>query len=44
MKLFAAVGYRTYCDYVAYIEIKSHTFAGLTSRSEHLLEDVTYIT
>ena len=40
MKIFDARGYLT-CLTNA---INNHTFASLTSRSEHLLKNVTYVT
>ena len=43
MKIFDARGYLTFLALPAN-EIKNHTFASLTSGSEHLLKFVTYVT
>ena len=43
MKIFDARGYLTFCHCLANA-IKNHTFASLTSGSEHLLKYVTYVT
>ena len=43
MKIFDAHGYLTFWHCLANA-IKNHTFASLTSGSEHLLKYVTYVT
>ena len=43
MKIFDARGYLTFWHCLAYA-IKKHTFASLTSGSEHLFKYVTYMT
>ena len=43
MKIFDACGYFTFWHCLANA-IKNHTFASLTSGSEHLFKYVTYVT
>ena len=44
MKIFDTGGYLTFLDLLAYtFIIKNHRFSSLTSGSEHLLQDVTYV-
>ena len=43
VKIFNASGYLTFWHYLANA-IKNHTFASLTSGSEHLFKYVTYVT